>query len=116
MTEHNLKDPGDSPFFLQHNGWNRLQMRNFDGEFWFRKLSVDGLTLQVLIELTPGDRRKFYVEDPPEAFRKAAHDGRCLTSRGVADGENVYRVHFDTRPESIADGVYTLKRMLREAQ
>ncbi|WP_435064460.1 hypothetical protein [Halobaculum sp. EA56] len=113
MTEKELADPGDQPFYFQQHGWNRLQLKDVNGEFWFRKLTENGLTLQVFIELTPGGRRKFYVEDPPDEFRAAAHDGRCLTSRGVADGENIFRVHFKKRPESIADGVWSLREMLR---
>lgn len=114
MTENDLGDPGDRPFFLRHNGWNRLSMKDVDSEFWFRKLSENSRSMQVIIELTPGGRRKFFVENPPDAFREAAHEGRCLTSRGVADGETLFRVHFNTKPESIADGVRTLRTMLAE--
>lgn len=112
MTEHELEDPGDSPFLLRQMGWNRLKMKDVDGEFWFRKLKAGEESLQTIIEITPGGRRKFYVEDPPDSFREAAHDGRCLTNRGVADGESLFRVHFNTKPESIVDGVRTLEQML----
>jgi len=122
MTEKQLEDPGDKPFFLIQNGWYPM---SFDSEgstsyteassYFSKKLTSGGAAMRVIIEITPGNRRQFYVGDPPEPFRKAAHDGDCLTSRGIADGEHRFRIHFSNKPESLADGINTIKTMLEEA-
>lgn len=114
MTEHELQDPGDSEFYFRMNGWNRVKIKQTNSDCWFKKITENETTLEILVEMTLGGRRKFYVEDPPEAFRAAAHDGDCLTSYGLADGENTFRVHFNRRPETIADGINTLREMLQE--
>lgn len=92
-----------------------MSLDGIENPLYFKRFSSRGENLQVIVEFTPGDRRRFYVEDPPESFRKAAHNGRCLTSRGLADGDRIFHLHFSNKPSSLADGINTIKKMLSES-
>jgi hypothetical protein len=114
-SDTTFQDPGDTPFYLLQRGWHDLRIKDTDSDLYHKKLEVGDQAMGAIVELTPGGRRKFYVRSPPDAFRTAAHDGACLTSTGLADGEDIHHVHFSTRPGSIADGVKLLKEMLNDA-
>jgi hypothetical protein len=116
VTDTQRDDPGDTPFHLLQNGWFALDIDGSHSEFYFKTLSVDDTAVDVIIEITPGGRRRFYVEDPPESLRDAAHNGDCLTNRGVAsDVDGLYKIHFSSRPESLADGVRSVKALLEHS-
>ena len=118
MSEHKVRDPGDTEAYLRLNNWTEItEFDGIDGKegstYYFQILEEQGEKAMIIVELTAGNRRKFYLEDPPEVVRAAAHGGDCLTSRGIADGEVLHRLHFKTRPNSIADGVRIIRQMLR---
>lgn len=110
------RDPTTTEVYLKQQGWipiAELDEETTNSDFYFQSFKEGLKTLDVLLEVTPSGRYVFYVEDPPEVFRAGAHDGACLSERRVPDGEDVYRLHFSTDPDSVADGARVIRELLR---